>query len=163
MIHTSLTNIINTTQPDEVYNLAAQSHVKVSFDNPVYAAETSFGSVGLLEAIRNSNKQIKFYQASSSEMFGGVSNGILDLNSDLDPKSPYAAGKVFAHNMTKIYRESYNMFAVNGILFNHESPQRGETFVTRKITRAIGRIVNETQSKVTLGNLDATRDWGFAG
>jgi GDPmannose 4,6-dehydratase len=96
-------------------------------------------------------------------MFGGVSNGILDLNSNLDPKSPYAAGKVFAHNMTKIYRESYNMFAVNGILFNHESPHRGETFVTRKITRAIGRIVNEIQSKVTLGNLDATRDWGFAG
>ena len=96
-------------------------------------------------------------------MFGGVSNGILDLNSNLDPKSPYAAGKVFAHNMTKIYRESYNMFAVNGILFNHESPHRGETFVTRKITRAIGRIVSEIQSKVTLGNLDATRDWGFAG
>ena len=148
----SLTNILNTTQPDEVYNLAAQSHVKVSFENPVYATKTSFGSLGLLEAIRNSNKEIKFYQASSSEMFGGVSDGILDLNSNLDPKSPYAAGKVFAHNMTKIYRESYNMFAVNGILFNHESPHRGETFVTRKITRAIGRIVSEIQSKVTLGN-----------
>ena len=117
----SLTNILNTTQPDEVYNLAAQSHVKVSFENPVYATETSFGSLGLLEAIRNSDKQIKFYQASSSEMFGGVTNGMLDLNSDFDPKSPYAAGKVFAHNITKIYRESYNMFAVNGILLimNH--------------------------------------------
>ena len=159
----SLTNILNTTQPDEVYNLAAQSHVKVSFENPVYATETSFGSLGLLEAIRNSDKRIKFYQASSSEMFGGVTNGMLDLNSDFDPKSPYAAGKVFAHNITKIYRESYNIFAVNGILFNHESPHRGETFVTRKITRAIGRIVNGIQSKVTLGNLEATRDWGFAG
>ena len=160
----SLTNLINSIEPDEVYNLAAQSHVKVSFENPIYTAETStLGSIALLEAIRNSKKEIKYYQASSSEMFGGLSGDILNLDSPLLPKSPYAASKVFAHHITSIYRDSYNIFGVNGILFNHESPYRGETFVTRKITRAVGRILNKTQSKLTLGNIDATRDWGFAG
>lgn len=160
----SLTNLINSIEPDEVYNLAAQSHVKVSFENPIYTAETStLGSIALLEAIRNSKKEIKYYQASSSEMFGGLSGDILNLDSRLLPKSPYAASKVFAHHMTSIYRDSYNIFGVNGILFNHESPYRGETFVTRKITRAVGRILSKTQSKLTLGNIDATRDWGFAG
>jgi GDPmannose 4,6-dehydratase len=160
----SLTNLINSIEPDEVYNLAAQSHVKVSFENPIYTAETStLGSIALLEAIRNSKKEIKYYQASSSEMFGGLSGDILNLDSRLLPKSPYAASKVFAHHITSIYRDSYNVFGVNGILFNHESPHRGETFVTRKITRAVGRILSKTQSKLTLGNIDATRDWGFAG
>ena len=160
----SLTNLINSINPDEVYNLAAQSHVKVSFENPIYTTETStLGSIALLEAIKNSKKDIKYYQASSSEMFGGVSREILDLESPLVPKSPYAASKVFAHHMTTIYRESYGLFGVNGILFNHESPYRGETFVTRKITRALGRIQAGIQSKLSLGNLDATRDWGFAG
>ena len=160
----SLTNLISSIEPDEVYNLAAQSHVKVSFENPIYTAETStLGSIALLEAIRNSKKDIKYYQASSSEMFGGLSGDILNLDSRLLPKSPYAASKVFAHHITSIYRDSYNIFGVNGILFNHESPHRGETFVTRKITRAVGRILNKTQSKLTLGNIDATRDWGFAG
>jgi GDPmannose 4,6-dehydratase len=160
----SLTNLINSINPDEVYNLAAQSHVKVSFENPIYTTETStLGSIALLEAIKNSKKDIKYYQASSSEMFGGVSREILDLESPLVPKSPYAASKVFAHYMTTIYRESYGLFGVNGILFNHESPHRGETFVTRKITRALGRIQAGIQSKLSLGNLDATRDWGFAG
>jgi len=160
----SLTNLINSIEPDEVYNLAAQSHVKVSFENPIYTAETStLGSIALLEAIRNSKKEIKYYQASSSEMFGGLSGDILNLDSRFLPKSPYAASKVFAHHITSIYRDSYNVFGVNGILFNHESPHRGETFVTRKITRAVGRILSKTQSKLTLGNIDATRDWGFAG
>ncbi len=160
----SLTNLINKILPDEIYNLAAQSHVAVSFKNPIYSTHTStIGTITILESIRNVDKKIKFYQASSSEMFGGVDNKMLDENSLFIPKSPYAAGKVFAHNITKIYRESYGVFAVNGILFNHESPHRGETFVTRKITRAVGRIYNKLQSKLTLGNLDASRDWGFAG
>ena len=161
---TSLTNLLNLILPDEVYNLAAQSHVAVSFKNPLYSAETSVvGSLTILEALRNIDKEIKFYQASSSEMYGGKSNISLNENSPFEPLSPYAAGKVFAHNITKLYRESYNLFAVNGILFNHESPHRGETFVTRKITRAVGRIYHETQNKLTLGNLEARRDWGFAG
>ena len=160
----SLNSLINNIQPDEIYNLAAQSHVAVSFKNPIYTSQVgTLGSLSLLEAVRNSEKEIKFYQASSSEMYGGGSETSLNENSIFDPKSPYAASKVFAHNITKIYRESYGMFSVNGILFNHESPMRGETFVTRKITRAVGRIVNEVQSKLTLGNLDASRDWGFAG
>jgi GDPmannose 4,6-dehydratase len=160
----SLTNLINKIEPNEIYNLAAQSHVAVSFKNPIYSTHTStIGTITILESIRNTNKNIKFYQASSSEMYGGESEGILNEKSLLNPKSPYAAGKVFSHNITKIYRESYNIFAVNGILFNHESPHRGETFVTRKISRAVGRIHNGLQSKLTLGNLDAFRDWGFAG
>jgi len=160
----SLTNLINKILPDEIYNLAAQSHVAVSFKNPIYSSNTSTqGPITILESIRNSSKKIKYYQASSSEMYGGSEMKVLDEKSLFDPKSPYAAGKVFAHNITKVYRESYNIFAVNGILFNHESPHRGETFVTRKITRAAGRIYHNLQKKLTLGNLDASRDWGFAG
>jgi len=160
----SLNSLINQIQPDEIYNLAAQSHVAVSFKNPIYTTQTgTLGSVALLEAVRHSNNEIKFYQASSSEMYGGINKEMLNETSPLIPKSPYAASKVFAHNMTKLYRESYDLFCVNGILFNHESPYRGQTFVTRKITRAVGRIVNNLQSKLTLGNLDASRDWGFAG
>ena len=160
----SITNLVNLIKPDEIYNLAAQSHVAVSFKNPMYSANTSvMGTVTLLESIRNLDKEVKFYQASSSEMYGGAKEEMLDENSLFDPKSPYAAGKVFSHNLTKLYRESYNIFAVNGILFNHESPFRGETFVTRKITRAVGRIYHGLQDKLTLGNLNASRDWGFAG
>jgi GDPmannose 4,6-dehydratase len=160
----SLTNLINNIQPDEIYNLAAQSHVAVSFQNPIYSTHTStVGTVTILESIRNSNKNIKFYQASSSEMYGGSTKEPFNENSLLDPKSPYAAAKVFSHNITKIYRDSYGIFAVNGILFNHESPLRGDTFVTRKISRAVGRIYSNLQTKLTLGNLGATRDWGYAG
>ena len=160
----SLVSLINSIEPDEIYNLAAQSHVAVSFKNPQFSTQTSTnGIVTLLEAVKNANKEIKFYQASSSEMYGGISSDVLSENSLLIPKSPYAAGKVFAHHMTQIYRESYGLFSVNGILFNHESPLRGETFVTRKITRAIGRISQGIQNRLTLGNLDAHRDWGFAG
>ena len=160
----SLNNLIASIQPDEIYNLAAQSHVAVSFKNPLYSAQTStVGPITLLEAVRNSKKEIKYYQASSSEMYGGVNEELLNEKSKFIPKSPYAVGKVFAHEITRTYRESYDLFAVNGILFNHESPLRGETFVTRKITRAVGRIHNNLQKKLTLGNLDAARDWGFAG
>jgi len=160
----SLNNLINSIEPDEIYNLAAQSHVAVSFKNPLYTTQTStIGPLTLLEAIKNSNKKIKYYQASSSEMYGGIDSNYLNEESKFVPKSPYAVGKVFAHEMTKTYRESYDIFAVNGILFNHESPYRGETFVTRKISRAVGRIYLDLQSKLTLGNLDAARDWGFSG
>lgn len=160
----SLTNLINNIVPNEIYNLAAQSHVAVSFKNPIYSTNTStIGTITILESIRNSAQNIKFYQASSSEMFGGDKVELLNENSLLNPKSPYAAAKVFCHDITKIYRESYGIFAVNGILFNHESPFRGETFVTRKITQAVGRIYYGLQKKLTLGNLDASRDWGFAG
>ncbi len=160
----SLYSLIDKINPEEVYNLAAQSHVSVSFKNPMYTTQTgNVGSLSLLEAIKNTNKDIKFYQASSSEMYGGGTKEMLNEESYFDPKSPYAASKVFAHNMTKLYRDSYDMFCVNGILFNHESPHRGETFVTRKITRAVGRISLGIQSKLTLGNLEASRDWGFAG
>ena len=160
----SLNNLISAIQPDEIYNLAAQSHVAVSFKNPLYTTQTStIGPLTLLEAVKNSKKEIKYYQASSSEMFGGVDSSILSESSVFNPKSPYAVGKLFAHEMTKVYRDSYNLFCVNGILFNHESPQRGETFVTRKITRAVGRIYHGLQTNLTLGNLEAKRDWGFAG
>ena len=160
----SLNNLINTIKPDEIYNLAAQSHVAVSFKNPLYTTQTStVGPLTILEAVKNSDKKIKYYQASSSEMYGGIDSNSLNEESKFVPKSPYAAGKLFAHEMTKIYRESYDMFAVNGILFNHESPLRGETFVTRKISKAVGRISQGIQTKLTLGNLDASRDWGFAG
>mgnify|MGYP006219121375 FL=1 len=160
----SLNNLINTIEPDEVYNLAAQSHVAVSFKNPVYTTQTgTLGSVSLLEAIKNLDKKTKFYQASSSEMYGGKEEIKLNEKSAFNPLSPYAASKVFAHNMTKLYRESYDLFCVNGILFNHESPHRGETFVTRKISRAVARISMGIQKKLTLGNLDSSRDWGFAG
>lgn len=159
----SLNSLINQIQPDEIYNLAAQSHVAVSFKNPIYTTQTgTLGSVALLEAVRHSNKEIKFYQASSSEMFGGASKELLNEKSLFDAKSPYGASKVFAHEITKIYRESYELFGVNGILFNHESPLRGETFVTRKISKAVGRISVGIQERLTLGNLDASRDWGYA-
>ena len=160
---TSIINLINLIQPDEIYNLGAQSHVAVSFKNPMYSTQTgTTGIVPLLECIKNSDKEIKFYQASSSEMYGGKSNLSLNENSEFDPRSPYAASKVFAHNMTKIYRDSYDLFCSNGILFNHESPRRGETFVTKKITMAVARIHLGLQNKLTLGNLDASRDWGYA-
>ena len=160
----SLNSLINNILPDEVYNLAAQSHVSVSFKNPIFTTQTgTLGSLSLLEAVRNAEKPIRFYQASSSEMYGGGEVIKLNENSPFDPKSPYAASKVFAHNMTKIYRDSYELFCVNGILFNHESPHRGETFVTRKITRAATRIKLGIQKKLVLGNLEASRDWGFAG
>ena len=160
----SLNTLINNIAPDEVYNLAAQSHVAVSFENPIYTTQVgTVGSLSLLEAIRHLDKDVKFYQASSSEMYGGGKKESLNEDSPLDPKSPYAVSKVFAHDITQVYRDSYDLFGVNGILFNHESPMRGETFVTRKITRAIGRIVLDLQTKVTLGNLEASRDWGFAG
>ena len=160
----SISSLINLIEPDEVYNLAAQSHVSVSFKNPIFTSQVgTLGSLSLLEPIRHIDKKIKFYQASSSEMFGGAAKQKLNEDSLFEPKSPYAASKVFAHDMTKIYRESYDLFCVNGILFNHESPHRGETFVTRKITRAVGRIQLGIQSKLTLGNLEASRDWGFAG
>ena len=159
----SITNLINNISPDEVYNLAAQSHVSVSFQNPILTTQVgTLGSITILEAIRHTNREIKFYQASSSEMFGGSSVELLNENSAFDAKSPYGASKVFAHEITKIYRDSYNLFGVNGILFNHESPLRGETFVTRKISKAVGRIAAGIQEKVTLGNLDASRDWGYA-
>lgn len=160
----SLSNLIETIKPDEIYNLGAQSHVAVSFQNPLFTAQTSVtGPLTILESIKNIDTSIKYYQASSSEMFGGVTGEFLNEDSIFEPKSPYAVGKVFAHEMTKVYRQSYGIHAVNGILFNHESPMRGETFVTRKITRAVGRIKCGIQSKLTLGNLDAFRDWGFAG
>lgn len=160
----SLSNLVETIRPQEIYNLGAQSHVAVSFKNPLFTAQTSVvGPITLLEAIRNVDTKIKYYQASSSEMFGGTTGEFLNEKSLFEPKSPYAVGKVFAHEITKVYRESYGIHAVNGILFNHESPLRGETFVTRKITRAVGRIKQGIQKKLTLGNLDASRDWGFAG
>ena len=159
----SITNLINSINPDEIYNLAAQSHVSVSFENPIYTTQVgTLGSITILEALKHSDKKIKFYQASSSEMFGGSSKEILNESSSFNPKSPYGASKVFAHDITKIYRDSYDVFGVNGILFNHESPLRGETFVTRKISKAVGRITAGIQEKLTLGNLDASRDWGYA-
>lgn len=164
----NLHTILNETQPDEVYNLAAQSHVKLSFDLPIYTANvTGIGTLRVLEAIRQfqdrAGKQVRFYQASSSEMFGKVSESPQTERTPFHPRSPYACAKVFAFWQTINYRESYDMFASNGILFNHESPQRGESFVTRKITRAVALIKLGKQNKLTLGNLDARRDWGFAG
>ncbi len=159
----SITNLLNNILPDEVYNLAAQSHVSVSFINPILTTQVgTLGSISILEGIRHLKKDVKFYQASSSEMFGGTSKEFLNEKSLFDAKSPYGASKVFAHEITKIYRESYELFGVNGILFNHESPLRGETFVTRKITKAVGRISVGIQNRLTLGNLDASRDWGYA-
>ena len=159
----SITNLLNNILPDEVYNLAAQSHVSVSFTNPIFTTQIgTLGSISILEAIRHLDKDVKFYQASSSEMFGGASKELLNESSIFDAKSPYGASKVFAHEMTKIYRESYDLFGVNGILFNHESPLRGETFVTKKISKAVGRISVGIQERLTLGNLDASRDWGYA-
>lgn len=160
----SLNRVIKTVKPDEIYNLGAQSHVKVSFEIPEYTAETvAIGVTRLLEAIRDSGIRTKFYQASSSEMFGNTTQHFQNEKTPFCPRSPYAAAKVYAYWMTVNYREAYDMFACNGILFNHESPRRGETFVTRKITMALARIKYGAQKKLYLGNLDAKRDWGFAG
>jgi len=160
----SLAEIIHSTAPDEIYNLAAQSHVRVSFDIPEYTGEiTAMGALRLLEAMRRTNIKARFYQASSSEMFGKVVETPQSETTPFHPRSPYACAKVYAYWQTVNYRESYNLFACNGILFNHESPRRGETFVTRKITRAATRIKLGLQKKLYLGNLDAKRDWGFAG
>jgi GDPmannose 4,6-dehydratase len=159
----SLNRILRSSRPDEIYNLGAQSHVRVSFDVPEYTAEiTGVGTVRLLEAIRESGIQPRFYQASSSELFG-TSPPPQSETTPFHPRSPYAAAKLYAYWITVNYREAYGMFACNGILFNHESPRRGETFVTRKITRAAARIKLGRQDKLFLGNLDAKRDWGFAG
>lgn len=157
-----LANLIYNIQPDEIYHLGAQSHVRVSFDIPEYTGDiTALGTTRLLEAIRMSGIKTKFYQASSSEMFGAAPPP-QNEKTPFYPRSPYAAAKVYAYWMTVNYREGYNLFACNGILFNHESPRRGETFVTRKITRAIANIILGKQKKLYLGNLEAKRDWGFA-
>lgn len=163
----AITRILREIMPDEVYNLGAQSHVGVSFDVPEYTGDiTGLGAVRLLEAIKNikkdTGKSIKYYQASSSEMFGNVTDIPQTENTPFYPRSPYGCAKVYAYWITKNYRESYNLFACNGILFNHESPRRGETFVTRKITRAVVRIKEGVQDCLYLGNLDAKRDWGHA-
>ena len=159
----SLNKIIRTIEPAEIYHLGAQSHVRVSFDIPEYTAEiTGLGTVRLLEAIRESGVKTKFYNASSSEMFGAAPPPQSETT-PFRPRSPYAAAKVYAHWMTVNYREGYDLFACNGILFNHESPRRGETFVSRKITKAAARIKTGIQDKLFLGNIDARRDWGFAG
>jgi GDPmannose 4,6-dehydratase len=160
----SLNTILRTIQPDEIYNLGAQSHVRVSFDIPEYTAEvTGVGTIRLLEAIRESGQKPKFYQASSSEMFGKVQEIPQRETTPFYPRSPYGAAKLYAHWITVNYREAYNLFACSGILFNHESPRRGETFVTRKITKAAARIKVGLLQDLYLGNLDAKRDWGYAG
>lgn len=160
----SLNHLMKTVRPDEIYNLGAQSHVKVSFDVPEYTSDvTGLGCIRILEAIRESGVDAKFYQASSSELYGKVLETPQSETTPFYPRSPYACAKAFAFHATRNYRESYGMFAVNGILFNHESPRRGETFVTRKITRAAARIKSGMQDTLFLGNLDAQRDWGFAG
>ncbi len=159
-----LREVLTRVQPDEVYNLGAQSHVRVSFDAPVYTVQTdALGTMNLLEAIRDTGRFIRFYQASSSEMYGKVLQTPQNEDTPFYPRSPYACAKVYSYWQTLNYREAYGMFACNGILFNHESPRRGETFVTRKITRAATRIKEGLQKKLYLGNLDAKRDWGFAG
>src|ERR1051326_2860641 len=161
---TGLREILTRVQPDEVYNLGAQSHVRVSFDQPVYTVQTdALGTINLLEAIRDTGLPTRFYQASSSEMYGKVVETPQSEKTPFYPRSPYACAKVYSHWQTVNYRESYNMFTCNGILFNHESPRRGETFVTRKITRAATRIKEGLQDRLFLGNLEAKRDWGFAG
>jgi len=157
-----LVTLINQIQPDEVYNLAAQSHVRVSFDEPEYTGDTTgLGTIRLLEAIRQTGAPIRYYQASSSEMFGAA-HPPQNENTEFYPRSPYGVAKVYSYWITKNYREAYGMHASNGILFNHESPRRGETFVTRKITRAVARIAMGQQKELFLGNLDARRDWGYA-
>ncbi|UCF14305.1 MAG: GDP-mannose 4,6-dehydratase [Phycisphaerales bacterium] len=160
----NLSKIINDIKPDEVYNLGAQSHVRVSFDMPIYTVNTdALGTLRLLEAARTAEKPAKFYQASSSEMYGKVVEKPQTEETPFYPRSPYGCAKVYSFWQTVNYREAYGLFACNGILFNHESPRRGETFVTRKITRAATRIKLGLQEKLYLGNLDAKRDWGFAG
>ena len=160
----SLNHIIRTVQPEEIYNLGAQSHVRVSFDIPEYTGEiTGLGTIRFLEAIREAGLKPKFYQASSSEMFGKVQDMPQCETTPFYPRSPYGAAKVYSYWVTVNYLEAYDLFACNGILFNHESPRRGETFVTRKITQAAARIKLGVQKDLFLGNLDAKRDWGFAG
>ncbi|HEY2588273.1 MAG TPA: GDP-mannose 4,6-dehydratase [Tepidisphaeraceae bacterium] len=161
---TGLREILTRVQPHEVYNLGAQSHVRVSFDQPVYTVQSdALGTINLLEAIRDTHQPTRFYQASSSEMYGKVVETPQTEKTPFYPRSPYACAKVYSFWQTVNYREAYEMFACNGILFNHESPRRGETFVTRKITRGATRIKERLQAKLYLGNLDAKRDWGFAG
>lgn len=158
----NLTDLVYDVQPEEVYHLAAQSHVRVSFDLPEYTGDvTGMGTMRILEAIRRSGIKTRFYQASSSEMFGSAKPP-QNESTPFEPQSPYAAAKVYAYWVTRNYRYAYDMFASNGILFNHESPRRGETFVTRKITRAIAAIMSGEQDRLYLGNLDARRDWGYA-
>ncbi|MEX2317481.1 MAG: GDP-mannose 4,6-dehydratase [Pirellulales bacterium] len=159
----SINQILKLTRPDEIYNLGAQSHVKVSFDIPEYTGDVSgLGTVRILEAMRELGLTAKFYQASSSELYGAVKETPQTEKTPFHPRSPYAAAKAYSFYITQNYRESYGTFAVNGILFNHESPRRGETFVTRKITRAAARIKKGLQDRLYLGNLDAKRDWGYA-
>ncbi|MDP1695239.1 MAG: GDP-mannose 4,6-dehydratase, partial [Candidatus Woesearchaeota archaeon] len=161
--NSSINKLIRTVKPDEIYNLAAQSHVRVSFDIPEYTNDVNaLGTLRLLEAIRDTGVKTKFYQASSSEMFGRVVETPQTETTPFNPRSPYGVSKVFGHYIAKNYRESYNMFICSGILFNHESPRRGETFVTRKITRGAVNIKLGNQDKLFLGNLDAKRDWGYA-
>jgi GDPmannose 4,6-dehydratase len=158
----NLTDLIYTIKPDEIYHLAAQSHVRVSFDLPEYTGDiTGLGTMRILEAVRKSGLPTRFYQASSSEMYGAAPPP-QNEDTPFEPQSPYAAAKVYAYWVTRNYRDGYKLFASNGILFNHESPRRGETFVTRKITRALAQIVAGRQDKLYLGNLDAKRDWGYA-
>lgn len=160
----SLSQLLQQIEPQEVYNLGAQSHVAVSFENPIYSVDAvGLGTLRLLEAARQMTSRPRFYQASSSEMFGKVRETPQSENTPFHPRSPYGAAKAYAFWQTVNYREAYDMFAANGILFNHESPRRGETFVTRKVTRAATRIKFGLQHKLYLGNLDAERDWGFAG
>jgi GDPmannose 4,6-dehydratase len=160
----SLNRLLKTIRPDELYNLGAQSHVQISFEVPEYTAEvTGLGAIRLLEAMRELNLAARFYQASSSELFGKVVETPQTETTPFYPRSPYAAAKAYAFYVTRTYREAYGLFAVNGLLFNHESPRRGENFVTRKITLSVARIQAGLQEDLALGNLDAQRDWGFAG
>lgn len=160
----SLSRVVQDLEPDEVYNLGAQSHVAVSFQNPVYTVDSdALGTLRLLEAVRSSRRPIRFYQAGSSEMFGQSLEIPQSESTPFHPRSPYGAAKAYAHWQTVNYREAYGLFGANGILFNHESPRRGETFLTRKVTRAAARIKLGLQDRLYLGNLDAERDWGYAG
>jgi GDPmannose 4,6-dehydratase len=160
----SLRKVIEKTNPDEIYHLAAQSHVRVSFDIPEYTTDTTgLGACRILEAIKETKVKARYYQASSSEMYGKVMEIPQKETTPFYPRSPYACAKVYAYHLTRNYREAYDIFACNGILFNHESPRRGETFVTRKITIGLAKILAGKQKKLYLGNLDAKRDWGFAG
>ena len=166
--YTSIFNVLIKANPQEVYNLAAQSHVRISFDKPIFTSNVdAIGSLNVLEAIKSyetiTKNKVRYYQASSSEMFGKVLEVPQKETTPFYPRSPYACAKVYSHFLTQNYRESYGMHASSGILFNHESPRRGETFVTRKITRAVGRIYHGLQKNLKLGNLDSLRDWGYAG
>ncbi|HEV3231196.1 MAG TPA: GDP-mannose 4,6-dehydratase [Candidatus Dormibacteraeota bacterium] len=159
----TLNQVVKTIKPDEIYNLGAQSHVRISFDMPEYTAEVAgVGTLRLLDAIRNGGFESRFYQASSSEMFGSTPASAQGEDTPFHPRSPYAVAKVFSYWITVNYRESYGMHTSNGILFNHESPRRGENFVTRKITRGLARILSRKEDKLVLGNLEAARDWGYA-